>query len=50
MQISCEIYYMGKQLTLAEKALVAFPADASFVSNHETTADHFAIVGIKQIQ
>jgi len=28
MQISCEIYYMGKQLTLAEKALGAFPADA----------------------
>ena len=28
MQNFCEIYYMCKQLTLAEKALGAFPADA----------------------
>ena len=25
MQISCEIYYMGKQLTLAENPLGGFP-------------------------
>jgi hypothetical protein len=28
MQISCEIYYMGKQLTLAENPLGGFPAVA----------------------
>lgn len=41
MQISYEIYYMGKQLTLAENPLVGFPADAFFVSNDETTADRY---------
>ena len=41
MQISCEIYYMGKQLTLAENPLGGFPAGASFVSNDETNADRY---------
>lgn len=41
MQISCEIYYMGKQLTLAENPLGGFPAGASVVSSHETNADRY---------
>lgn len=41
MQISYEIHYMGKQLTLAENPLGGFPAGASVVSSHETNADRY---------
>lgn len=46
MQISCEIYYMGKQLTLAEKALGAFPADACSSRTARRMPTAIAIVGI----
>lgn len=41
MQNFCEIYYMCKQLTLAENPLGGFPAGASVVSSHETNADRY---------
>lgn len=46
MQNFCEIYYMCKQLTLAEKALGAFPADACSSRTARRMPTAIAIVGI----